>query len=337
MRKDGLRAAGLGLAAALVVAAGAPRPAQVAEKNDFLLNWYPTADHSPYFFARDQGWYKKAGLDVTISTGRGSGVAAQRVGAGSNQMGVADLATALVAKSRGADLVAVMAVYANSPQGFYWLKSSGIHGPRDFPGHKIGNPPGDAARVMWPAFAKAVGIAPDSVTFVNIAPSGKIAALKSHAVDIISDFYNEHDLKIEQFGADLGFLSWRQVGINPYGNSVIVNGDYLAKHRAAVKAFVQVTQRAFAACVKNEDPCLKALLTDASGLDLRVQKNQWNRIKELMRDPTTEKVALGWFDPKRMDADYDLVKTYFGIQHPFAVTSVYTDAFLSRTIKMPAR
>jgi NitT/TauT family transport system substrate-binding protein len=311
--------------------------ADAADKITLLLNWYPTADHSPYYFAKRQGLYSKAGLDVVIETGKGSGVAAQRVGAGNVELGIADMATALLAKSKGANLVAVMAVYANSPQGFYWLKSSGIDGPKAFPGRKIGNPPGDAARVMWPAFAKAVGIDPASVTYVNIAPTAKIAALKSHAVDIISDFYNEHDLKVTEFGADLGFLPWRAVGLNSYGNSVLVNGDYLAAHKDAVKAFVAVTQRAFAACVKDQEPCLDALFEDVSGLDRDNQRNQWQRIKELMRDKTTTTVALGWFDAERLASDFDLVKTYFGMDQPFDVKTAYTNEFLDPAIKMPAQ
>jgi len=311
--------------------------ADAAEKITLLLNWYPTADHSPYYFAKQQGWYSKAGLDVVIETGKGSGVAAQRVGAGNVELGIADMATALLAKSKGANLVAVMAVYVNSPQGFYWLKSSGINDPKDFPGRKIGNPPGDAARVMWPAFAKAVGIDPASVTYVNIAPTAKIAALKSHAVDIISDFYNEHDLKVTEFGADLGFQQWRAVGLNPYGNSVLVSGDYLAAHKDTVKAFVAVTQRAFAACVKDQEPCLDALLEDVSGLDRDNQRNQWQRVKELMRDKATTTLALGWFDAQRLASDYDLVKTYFGMDQPFDVKTAYTNEFLDPAIKMPAK
>jgi len=311
--------------------------ADAAEKITLLLNWYPTADHSPYYFAKQQGWYSKAGLDVVIETGKGSGVAAQRVGAGNVELGIADMATALLAKSKGANLVAVMAVYVNSPQGFYWLKSSGINDPKDFPGRKIGNPPGDAARVMWPAFAKAVGIDPASVTYVNIAPTAKIAALKSHAVDIISDFYNEHDLKVTEFGADLGFQQWRAVGLNPYGNSVLVSGDYLAAHKDTVKAFVAVTQRAFAACVKDQEPCLDALLEDVSGLDRDNQRNQWQRVKELMRDKATTTLALGWFDAQRLASDYDLVKTYFGMDQPFDVKTAYTNEFLDAAIKMPAK
>ena len=215
-----------GLAFALALTAA---PVSAAEQVTLMLNWTPTADHSPVYYAKAQGWYEKAGIDLTIETGKGSGVSSLKVGSGGSPFGIADLATMLVAKSKGADVVAVMSIYANTGQTFYWLKSYGVNGAKDFPGHKIGNPPGDASRVMWPAFAKAAGIPPDSVSFVNVGPTAKIAALKSHTTDIISDFYNEHDLKVITFGSDLGYLNWKDIGLNPYGNSLIVNGAYLKK------------------------------------------------------------------------------------------------------------
>ncbi len=36
----------------------------------------------------------------------------------------------LVAKSKGADEVALMSIYANTGQTFYWLKSYGVNGSR---------------------------------------------------------------------------------------------------------------------------------------------------------------------------------------------------------------
>jgi NitT/TauT family transport system substrate-binding protein len=322
----------IAVAAALLPAGGAF--AQARDKVNLLLNWVPTADHSPYYYAKAQGWYDQAGLDVNIESGKGSGVSAQRVGAANTEFAIADMATALVAKSKGADVVAVMTVYANSPQGFYWLKSSGITGAKDFPGKKLGNPPGDASRVMWPAFAKQVGIATDSVTFVNITPQAKVASLKAKAIDITSDFYNEHDLKVREFGADLGFLAWRDIGLNLYGNSIIVNGEYLGKNKDKVAKFVSISQKAFAACVADVSPCLKALMTGVSGLDEANQRDQWNRIKELMTDPATTGVALGAFDAKRMQNDYDMVKTYFGMEKDFNVTTVYSNDFLDKNVKM---
>ncbi|WP_262027406.1 ABC transporter substrate-binding protein [Microvirga sp. Mcv34] len=324
------------LASAALAAAAllAPVGALGKEKVNLVLNWVPTADHAPYYYAKSQGWYDEANIDLTIETGKGSGVSAQRVGAGTSEIGISDLATSLLARGKGAKLVAVMAVYANSPQGFYWLKSSGIGGPKDFPGKKIGNPPGDASRIMWPAFAKQVGIDPGSVSFVNVSPQAKVPSLKSRAIDITSDFYNEHDLKVREFGDDLSFLAWRDIGINPYGNSIIVNADYLEKKRDVVKAFTQVSQKAFAACVQDVAPCLKALMASVSGLDEANQRDQWNRIKELMRDPTTASTALGAFDDQRVKNDFEMVKTYFGLEQPFEASTAYTNEFLDKSIKM---
>jgi len=46
------------------------------------LNWTPTADHSPFYYAKAQGWYAKAGIDLSIEVGKGSGVSSLKVGSG---------------------------------------------------------------------------------------------------------------------------------------------------------------------------------------------------------------------------------------------------------------
>ncbi len=319
-----------GALAIVALAQGAP----AAEKINFILNWVPGADHAPYFYADAKGWYKEAGLEVEILSGKGSGLSSQRVGAGTSQLGISDLATAIVAKSKGADLVAVMNVYANSPYGMYWLKKSGIKGPKDFAGKKIGNPPWDAARVMWPAFAKAVGLPKGAVEFVNISPQAKAPSLLSGQIDITTNFYNGHDTMKRLLGDDMGFLAWPEAGLNHYGNSVIANGPFLKAKRAAVAGFIRVTQKAFAACVADAKPCLDALMAVSSGLKRPNQEDQWARVKELMTDKFTTSVALGYMDPGRMAQDYELVATYFKMKAPFDIKTAYTNEFLDRSVKM---
>ena len=321
------------LAFGVVLSAGT---AQAGQSVSLVLNWTPAADHSPIYFAKSQGWYEKAGIDLSIEVGKGSAVSALKVGSGAAPFGIADLATMLVARSKGADAVALMSIYANTGQTFYWLKSSGVNGPKDFAGRKIGNPPGDASRVMWPAFAKAVGLAEDSVSFVNIGPTAKSAALKSHAVEIISDFYNSHDIKLREFGSDLGSLNWKEIGLNSYGNSIIVDGAFLERNPKLAEDFVRITQKAYAACVADFEPCLKVLLEQVSGLDREEQLLQWRRIKELMTDEFTTTRGLGWIDQGRMQKDYELVKTYLGIEKPFALETAFTTRLLDPAIKMDA-
>jgi len=321
----------MAVAGALALVCG---PAVALEPLSLVLNWTPGADHSPIYYALDHGWYAEAGIELSVKSGKGSAMAAQQVGAGASQIGISEVGTAFVARSKGADLVAVMAIYANTPFVFYWKESSGIKGPKDFPGHTIGNPPGDAARVMWPAFAQTIGIPVNSVTFVNLSPAGKMPAFAAGTVDIISDFYNGHDLKVQTFGKDLGYIRWSQIGLNPYGNAFVVNADYMKAHRGTIARFVAVTQRAYAACVKDVAPCIDALLNHASGLKRAQMVEQWNRVKELMADKTTTTIALGYFDPARMQQTYDLVKTYFKLPTTFDPSAAYVNDFLSKEIKM---
>ena len=321
------------LAAALGLAL-ASAPAAAQQKLDFILNWVPGGDHAPYYFAKKMGWYAKEGIELNLEPGKGSALATQKVGAGANQIGLADMGGVLVAKSKGADLVAVYNVYANSPQGMYWLKSSGIKGVKDFPGKKIGNPAGDGARTMWPALAKANGIDPKSVTWVNIDANSKLAALKTNSIDVTTSFYNIHHIFQRELGDDMGFLAWRDAGLNPYGNSVVVNAAFLAANKPVIDKFVKVTQRAFAACVKEPNPCVQALIDANGALKFDNELTNWTLVESLMSDRYAREVALGIHDDARMKADYELVKDYIGIDKPFDVKAVYTNEFLDRSIKM---
>jgi NitT/TauT family transport system substrate-binding protein len=325
-----------GAVLASLVMAGtlATAPAQAQTKVDFILNWVPGGDHAPYYYAKAQGWYAKEGIDLQLEPGKGSALATQRVGAGATPIGLADMGGVLVAKGKGADTVAVFNVYANSPQGMYWLKSSGITGVKDFVGKKIGNPAADGARVMWPALAKANGIDPKSVTWVNIDANGKLAALKGKAIDVTTSFYNIHHIFQRELGTDMGFLAWRDAGLNPYGNSIIVNAKFLEANKPLVAKFVQVTQRAFAACVKDPKPCVQALVDANGALKFDNEMDNWLLVEKLMSDKFAREVALGIHDDARMKADYELVREYIGLDKAFDVRTTYTNEFLDRSIRM---
>ncbi|MDX1376243.1 MAG: ABC transporter substrate-binding protein [Burkholderiales bacterium] len=312
----------------------AAAPATAQQTLDFILNWVPGGDHSPYYYAKKMGWYEKEGIDLKLEPGKGSALAAQKVGAGANPIGLADMGNVLIARGKGAELVGVYNVYANSPQGLYWKKSSGIKGIKDFPGKKIGNPAADGARPMWPAIAKANGIDPKSITWVNVDANAKLAALKAGTIDVTTSFYNIHHIFQRELGDDMGFVAWRDIGLNPYGNSVIVNADFLAKNKALIGKFVKVTQKAFAACVADPKPCVQALVDANGALKFDNELTNWGLVEVLMSDKFSREVALGWHDPKRMADDYELVKTYVGIEKPFDVEATYTNEFLDKSIKM---
>jgi NitT/TauT family transport system substrate-binding protein len=136
-------------------------------------------------------------------------------------------------------------------------------------------------------------------------------------------------------GDDMGFLAWRDVGLNPYGNSIIVNAAYLQKNKPLVDKFVKVTQRAFAECVKQSKACVQALIDANGALSFDNELVNWQLVEVLMSDKTSRSVALGWHDDARMKADYELVRDYIGVDKPFDVKTTYTNEFLNKSIKMP--
>jgi len=297
---------------AAAAALGLALPASAQDRVALVLNWTPGADHAPLYWAQQQNLYREANIALTIENGRGSGFAAQRVGAGQAQVGIVDAPVALQARAQGADLVAAMMIYAQSPYGIYWRRSAGINTPQDFRGRRIGTPPADAARVMWPMIARAMDIPPDSVSWVNIAPPAKVTSLQSGTIDITTEFYTSHHVYQRALGNDLGFLATRDVGFNPYGNAFFFNGAWMRANPDAARRFIRVTQRAYAACLENPEPCLAATAQPAamSIEDLRVS---WGLVAVLMTEAQDATLPLGGMDPRRMADTIEAVKTAFNI------------------------
>jgi len=80
---------------------------------------------------------------------------------------------------------------------------------------------------------------------------------------IISDFYNEHDLKVIEFGSDSASSTGR-TSPQSVRQFMIVNGRVFLERNPSWPGFRAISQKAFAACVARRRPCLKALLDQVS-------------------------------------------------------------------------
>lgn len=316
---------------ALGAAAMAPA-AEAAEKMTLLLNWVPQGDHSPYYYARKMGWYADEGIDLTIEGGRGSAATIPRVAAGQVQVGIADMANILEGRSKNIDAVGVMALYTNTAFGLYWKKGGSITTAKDIAGKKIGAPAGDAVRPIWPVIAKAIGIPADSITWVNIAPEAKVASLQAGIIDVSPHLYSVHDVYEKSFGKDLGYISLRELGVNPYGLSMFTSGAYMKSNPESLRKFLKVSQKAIKACFENPKPCTEVLAAETSQNAADVLAN-WKRVETLIADDTGRKVAIGAFDPARVQADVTMLEALFNVK--IGPGPYFTNDYLDPSIKLP--
>src|SRR3954449_10540960 len=165
------------LGAALAAGIAGSAEAQQLEKFTFALNWFPVGDHAAYWVALDKGYFKERGLEVTLENSKGSGDSIAKVDTGRADAGLADSAVVMASLARGARVKVVGMIFDKTPLNVFSRKDNPIAKPKDMEGRTVAAPPGDSQRQMWPAFAKANGIDQSKVTWVNVEPTAKIAAL----------------------------------------------------------------------------------------------------------------------------------------------------------------
>src|ERR1043166_1659654 len=151
--------------------------AQTPEKFTFALNWFAVGDHAAYWVALEKGYFAQRGLDVTLENSKGSGDTIAKVDTGRADAGLADAAVLIASKARGTTVKTIGMVFDTTPLNICSLKAKPLAKPKDLEGATLGSPPGDAQRQMFPAFAKVNGIDASKVTWVNIEPAAKIAAV----------------------------------------------------------------------------------------------------------------------------------------------------------------
>src|SRR5262249_34857533 len=151
-----LAASALGLGLGLGTAQAQTTPIK------FQLDWRFEGPAALFLHPAAKGYFKSAGVDVTIDAGNGSGGTVTRVASGAYDMGFADLGALMESHANNPDSpnkpVAVMMVYNNTPASVMALKKSGITKPADLTGKKLGAPVFDAGRRAFPIFAKANSI-----------------------------------------------------------------------------------------------------------------------------------------------------------------------------------
>ena len=112
--------------------------AHAADKVTIQLKWVAQAQFAGYFVAKDKGFYKDAGLDVTINPG-GPDVAPPQVIAGGGADVVVDwMPSALASREKGVPLVNISQTFKHSGLELVCRKDTGIKKPEDLKGKTVG-------------------------------------------------------------------------------------------------------------------------------------------------------------------------------------------------------
>ncbi len=319
-----------GLAALLVTL-----PALSQEPVALALDWVVNGTHAGYFIAKDKGYYKDAGLDVTISRGFGSGDTVKRVASKSALIGVAD--TGAIIASRANDDIPVRLVamiYDRATLGLIYLAESGIKSPKDIEGRAIGRSASGATVNMFPGFlkvnridrSKIKEVVVDGATFAPLLLSGKVDAVLEQSINI-----GKFRRLAEAQGKKAMAMSYAQFGLEAYGNALIVHPSTLAEKPDLVRRFVAATLKGMAYAFDNPGEAILVIRKTNPEIDAGAAMDELLTLREIESAPDLKKHGLGWISVPRLEKTRDNVTEALSLRKKVAIDDLYAQGYLPKT------
>ena len=291
-----------GLLAAVIAVCGAAlgTSAIAADKVTVQLKWLPQAQFAGYYVAQAKGYYKDAGLDVTIKPG-GPDISPVQVIAGNQADIVVNwMPDALAAREAGVPLVNVAQVFNQSGLMLTCKKSSGVTSPKDLKGKTLGVWYGGNEYPFLNWMAK-LGYKPD--TDIKIMKQGFNVdpLLQNQAACISTMIYNEYwqvvDAGVKE--SDLVTFFYEKEGVASLEDGLYVMEAKLKDPAfvARMGKFVKATLKGWNEAVKDPAGAAKIVVAaDTSGsASEKVQLRQMQNVAKLITNAGTAKV--GYLEP----------------------------------------
>jgi len=207
------------------------------------LGFTPSVQFAPFYLADEAGYYRDAGLDVTIQNKIDPDMV-PLIGQGSIDIGLADGTSVIPAVSQGIPITYVATIYGKFPSIVFAKASSGIKTPADLKGKRIGIPGRyGSSWIMLQALLSSAGLTPDDVEIVEYPDFGQGAAVAAGAVDAATGFTNNEPVQLELSGTPATVLRVDDIVPLP-GNGLITGNATLEGKQDVLAAFVEATLHA---------------------------------------------------------------------------------------------
>jgi ABC-type nitrate/sulfonate/bicarbonate transport system substrate-binding protein len=209
-------------------------------KITLLLDWKSEPTYAGFYIARENGFYRKRGLDVTIVEGNGATVSAQVIG--SNQqyfIGSCSGEATAIARSKGIPVKSVAVFYHNVPTVIYSRADTPIRKPSDLIGKRIGLIDGSVSVDEYRGLVAANNI--DRKRIKEVSVGWDAAPLLSRKVDGLMNYEELTPVELRLHGNDIVVMRFSDFGLKAYSLNLIANDSAFVKDSKAIKDLVDGT------------------------------------------------------------------------------------------------
>ena len=296
---------------------GMPRPAlaQGASKVSFTTSWVPEGPNLFAYVARDKGFWKARGLDVSVARGSGSGSAAQAVAAGTFDFGMAATPTVIIQATRNLPITCIGQINYDALMGIAVLASSPIKAPKDLEGRKLGASVTSGEYPFLPLYAEKTGFDMKKVDLVQIDGKVRERSLVEKQVDAVSSFATSTLPSLAPLGTDLRFMLFRDAGLVFYGQSLTTQPARLEKDPKLCEAFVGGAMDAIKFTMTNFDEAVDIFLKANSEVAISSTGKAYSQLGLGLTNltnvvPEVKDNGFGYADPAKVATMTDVVFRY---------------------------
>lgn len=264
-----LALATLGLFAA-ACSSDEPEPAEALTPVTLMLNWTPNNHHAGIYIAQANGWYREAGIDVTIVEPAAAG-ADQVVAAGGADFGISQAESILPARAAGAEVVSIATLLPHNDSSMMALATSGITRPRDFQGKTYGGYGGPLENELLDRLVECDGGDPSLVKRVEVGNIDYLAGMEQGRFDFVWVFEGWDALRAREIEGQpinsVTFVDYLDCIPDWYTPVIIASAKTIAERPELVRAFLAATARGYQVAIDDPEQAATLLLQAVPELD----------------------------------------------------------------------
>src|SRR5450631_980920 len=244
------------MAASLVLLA--LHPAAALDQVSLQLKWKHQFQFAGYYAALEQGFYRDAGLDVTIREG-GPGIdVAETVASGKADFGVCN-AGILREWTMGRRLVVLAAIFQHSPAIILVPRRADISNVSELRGRSLMDSPGSDELA---AMLKHEGV--DYSALPRIAHRGDPRDLLAGKADAMVAYSTNEPFVLERLGAAYRIFSPSTYGIDFYGDNLCTSEAEVQGHPDRLAAFRAASLKGWAYALAHKSETVDLILRSYS-------------------------------------------------------------------------
>jgi putative hydroxymethylpyrimidine transport system substrate-binding protein len=268
-----------------------------------MLDYFPNADHAGIYAAQASGEYERAGLDVKIQPPPDPSAPLKLLQAGRADLAISYEPEVLLARDKGADVVAVGALVQKPLTSVMSLGDRAIARPEQLRGKRVGTAGIPYQSAYLRTILEAAGVDPGSVKETNVG-FNLVPAMISGKVDAtLGSFWNYEGVDLQRRGRKPRILRMDELGVPTYNELVFAarRQDLDEEGASRVRRFLQATARGHERLRKDPATGVDALLKADDGLDRGLQTAVVKATLPVFF-PADEDRPFGYQDPAEWNA-----------------------------------